>query len=179
MGIVIENIFNFIIYSFIGWIIENIYCYCTEGRFQNDGFLDGPYKPMYGIAVSLLVVFAEAFDTKMIMLILCMLIPTLVEYCSGYILNRGFNKIYWDYSNFKFNLHGYICLQFSLYWMILSFIGVYYIHPLIDNIFWRYDTLFVFIIPIIAIWFFLDLFFTVSRIDRRTFFNTVLRRAKT
>lgn len=35
-----EFLCNFIIYGFIGWIIENVFCYYNNRHFQNDGFLN-------------------------------------------------------------------------------------------------------------------------------------------
>lgn len=178
MGAAVENIFNIITYSFIGWIIENTYCYCTEARFQNDGFLYGPYKPMYGIAMALLIVFEEIFDHKILIIVLCLAIPTMVEYLSGFILKGFFDKVYWDYSGMKFNLNGYICLKFSIYWMILSFIGIYLVHPLIKLIFLSYIRFFFVLIPFIALWFVLDLFFTVTMEDKKNLLSIIFSRMK-
>ena len=47
-----EFLYNFFIYGFIGWIIENIFSYYIHGHFQKDGFLKGPFKPMYAIAMA-------------------------------------------------------------------------------------------------------------------------------
>lgn len=125
-------IFLFIIYSFIGWIIEKLYSFYTKNTLKNKGFLYGPLKPMYGIAMATLVIIYEIFHVnKILMLLLCFFLPSLVEYLSGYLLDHFFNKCYWDYSNLKYNLHGYVCLKFSLYWTFLSWIGVIYIHPVI------------------------------------------------
>lgn len=178
MDFILLVLFNFIFYSFIGWIIENIYCYFTQRRFQNDGFLYGPYKPMYGIAVSFLVGIAELFNSRSIMIILCFLIPTIVEYFSGYILKENFNKMYWDYSKLKYNLNGYICLEFSLYWTILSFIGIYYFHPLINKLYDNYLSFFSILIPILSIWFILDLFFTISLSEKKGLFKLIFNKAK-
>ncbi|MEW9934864.1 putative ABC transporter permease, partial [Clostridium butyricum] len=38
--------FTFIIYSFAGWIIEELYSKYSTGRFKKDGFLKEPLKPM-------------------------------------------------------------------------------------------------------------------------------------
>ena len=47
-----EFLYNFFVYGFIGWIIENIFSYYIHGHFQKDGFLKGPFKPMYAIAMA-------------------------------------------------------------------------------------------------------------------------------
>lgn len=101
--------FDFIIYSFLGWVIEELYCLFTNKTFKKDGFLSGPIKPMYGIAMTILVVLYEYLNIPVIyMMILFFIIPSIVEYISGYLLKKLFDKSYWSYSNLKYNLNGYI-----------------------------------------------------------------------
>jgi len=136
MNVLFYLSFNFIIYSFIGWIIEETYSFIITGKFKKDGFLNGPFKPMYGIAVTFLILCNEILDINGIPLILlCFLIPTTVEYISGCTLKHIFNKIYWDYSDLKYNIHGFVTLKFSLYWTLLSFIGIYFLQPAVYNIY--------------------------------------------
>lgn len=128
--------FNFILYSFIGWIIEEVYSFFITKEFKKEGFLIGPFKPMYGIATTFLILCSQVLNIDGIPLILlCFLIPTTVEYISGYILKHSFNKAYWDYSDLKYNLFGYVALRFSLYWTLLSFIGIQYLQPSIYNVY--------------------------------------------
>lgn len=96
MNVVFYLVFNFMFYSFIGWILEEGYSFSTTKKFQEDGFLIGPFKPMYGMAVMFLIICNELLEISVIPLILlCFLIPTTVEYISGYILKHSFNKVYW------------------------------------------------------------------------------------
>ncbi len=44
MNLINYTLFNFIVYSFIGWIIEEVYCFCITGKFKEDGFLIGPFN---------------------------------------------------------------------------------------------------------------------------------------
>ena len=36
---------------------------------------------------------------------------------------------WWDYSEYKLNFHGYICLRFYIYWGIACSLGLYVLHP--------------------------------------------------
>ena len=56
-----EFLYNFFIYGFIGWIIENAFCYYVNGHFQYDGFLKGPFKPMYAIAMAWILNYINAY----------------------------------------------------------------------------------------------------------------------
>lgn len=136
MNILYFIAFNLIIYSFVGWIIEELYCLVVNRKFKKDGFLRGPIKPMYGIAMCTLVLCYYVLNIRGItMAILCFLIPTAVEYVSGYLMKLLFNKTYWNYGGNRFNLNGHICLKFSLYWMILSVIGILFFQPILNNIY--------------------------------------------
>ena len=41
----------FVIYAFLGWILETVYCSVRERRFVARGFLYGPVCPNNGVAV--------------------------------------------------------------------------------------------------------------------------------
>lgn len=134
MNLFFYIMFNFILYSFIGWMLEEMYSFIITKKFNTDGFLISPLKPMYGTAFFLLVLSNERLSINGIPLIfLCFLIPTGIEYISGYILKKIFNKTYWDYSHLKYNINGLISLKFSLYWTTLSFAGICLLQPAIHN----------------------------------------------
>lgn len=139
-GVVYVNNYNlitylamsFFLYGFLGWVIENLFSYFAKGHFQEDGFLRGPFKPMYAIAMTILIFFAEVMKVNFfILLILCFIVPTVVEYVTGYIIRRYLHKDYWDYSTLNYNYQGLICLSFSVAWTVLTFIGVKYFQPYI------------------------------------------------
>lgn len=143
VGSLLYFLFNFFLYGFIGWIIENLYSYYKEGHFQEDGFLNGPFKPMYAIAMSIIIEVSRFIDSNNIfaLLLLCLVVPTVVEYITGILMKVYFNKVYWDYSDYKYNSRGIVCLKFSIYWTILTFIGVRYFQVYIV------DSLYSLIIP--------------------------------
>lgn len=165
MYLIFYMTFNFIIYSFIGWIIEELYSFAITKKFKKDGFLIGPFKPMYGIAVTLLVLCNEILGIDGISLILlCFLIPTTVEYISGYMLKHVFNKVYWDYSNFKYNIHGFVTLRFSLYWTLLSFVGIYYFQSAVNNLYTQEERFFNIGVIIGTIVLTVDLYLTLKKL---------------
>lgn len=167
MYLVMLLLFNFVIYSLFGWILENVYCYFIKGHFQKDGFLIGPFKPMYGFALSFLIAFKFIFNPNIfVMSLLCVIIPTTIEYLSGHMLKQNFNKTYWDYSNLKYNFQGLISARFSVYWTILSILTVYYIQPIINSFYYRFITAWVIIIPIITIEILLDLMFRINELKK-------------
>lgn len=129
-------LFNFFLYGFIGWIIENLFSYFVKGHFQEDGFLNGPFKPMYAIAMTIIIALYRIYSNTYYLIFIGIVIPTTVEYITGVAMCKYFNKKYWDYSEVKWNYQGIVCAIFSIYWTILTFIGVRYLQPYIaDNLY--------------------------------------------
>lgn len=134
MNVLFYLYFTFTLYSFLGWVIEELYSKYSRGKFKKEGFLKEPLKPMYGIAMTTLIVFYEILKINGVsFIILCFLVPTTIEYITGYILKNSFKLSYWDYSELRFNINGYVSLVFSCYWCILSYIGVVYLNPIISR----------------------------------------------
>lgn len=129
-------LFNFFLYGFIGWIIENLFSYFVKGHFQEDGFLNGPFKPMYAIAMTIIITLYKIYPNTYYLIFMGMVIPTTVEYITGIIMLKYFNKKYWDYSQVKGNYQGIVCVVFSVYWTILTFLGVRYLQPYIVDDFY-------------------------------------------
>lgn len=157
--------FNFILYSFIGWIIEEVYAFFITGDFQEDGFLNGPFKPMYGITVAIIAHSYNRFNLRgFLLLAVVLLVPTVVEYISGYGLLKFYEKEYWSYKNFRFNYNGIVCLRFSFYWSVLSLFGVYALLPITTFMFFEYQYMVVILIPSLLIYLMFDLVKTIQSV---------------
>ncbi len=130
-----EYLFYFLIYSFIGWCMEVAFVTVQEGKFVNRGFLNGPVCPVYGFGASAVVLLLSPIGENTFLLILgSIVVTTLVEYVTGWLLERIFHERWWDYSDQPFNIGGYVCLKASLGWGILCFLLYNHIHPLIARI---------------------------------------------
>ncbi|WP_027624238.1 putative ABC transporter permease [Clostridium lundense] len=125
----------FCIYSFLGWTLETIYATVKKGHFVNRGFLKGTFCPIYGFGALSLIVFLYPVYNNLILLFMCsVILTTLIEYFTGYILEKCFNSVWWDYSDVPFNLKGRICLSFSLFWGIISIFIIKIIHPIVAKL---------------------------------------------
>ncbi len=150
-------IFIFVIYSFLGWCLEEVFSYFVLGYFKKEGFLSVPFKPMYGIAISILVYMYEVLDlSKAVMTIFFIVIPTTVEYISGYLLKKYFDKVYWDYNDIKYNFQGLICLRFSLAWIGLSALTIFAIQPVISRIYLTFQGVLKYVAMILAAYIVID-----------------------
>jgi len=156
-------LFYFTVYSFLGWLLENSYSLVITRRFFKEGFFNGPFKPMYGFAPVLLVLLISQDTHWIIALFLCLVIPTLIEYVSGYLLHTYFHRRWWDYSNIPLQLHGHICLSFSFCWIFLSIICLRWIHPALTLIYEAINQYWIWVSPFVAVYFFAELIFSLRR----------------
>ena len=105
-----------------------------QKTFINRGFLLGPYCPIYGVGMCILYFICSSFDNSPLLVFISgIFFATLLEYLTGFLMEKLFHAKWWDYSHFPYNLQGYICLHISLAWGILSVIFICYIHPLIQT----------------------------------------------
>lgn len=124
-----QMVIIFALISFGGWVYETIYCSVVEGEFTKRGFLFGPTCPIYGIgALSVWLVLGQ-ISNPFIVFIIGGFLATVIEYSTGLFLERRFKKKWWDYSMFKFNLHGRICPQASAVFGAFSVTSVFVLVP--------------------------------------------------
>lgn len=124
----------FYIYCFFGWIFESTYVSLKQHHFVNRGFLRLPMLPLYGTgAVMMLWVSLPVKDNLLLVYFSGVVAATLLEYVTGYVMERLFKVRYWDYSSQKFNLHGYICLTSSIAWGFLTILMTEVIHKPIER----------------------------------------------
>ena len=127
--------YYFVIYSFMGWCIETVYATINKREFVNRGFLHGPFCPIYGFGTLSIIVLLKPIETNYIFLFLgSVFLTSFIEYITGYILETAFNSTWWDYSDNSYNLHGRICLSFSIIWGFVSMFILKVVHPYIDYI---------------------------------------------
>ena len=107
----VEKLFLwFLFYSFCGWVYESILVSILERRPVNRGFLNGPLCPIYGAgAVGAVVVLGQVHN-PLVVFLLSMVGASILEYVTSWVMEALFHARWWDYSDYKFNLNGRICL---------------------------------------------------------------------
>lgn len=138
--ILFEILTYFIIYSFLGWVMESVFRSIIEKKLINTGFLRGPFCPIYGIGAIIMLIFLQRFQDKPIFLFfIAITLLTAWEYIVGVVLEKLFNTKYWDYSNHKINFQGRICLTNSICWGFLGVGFVRYLHPFVEGLVSKID----------------------------------------
>lgn len=122
----------FMIYSFLGWLMEVIVTLWNKKKFVNRGFLIGPYCPIYGYGVILIVLLCSKNKTDILAVFLkAILICSILEYFTSFFMEKLFKIRWWDYSNKKFNINGRICLETMIPFGVLALAIIYLLHPLV------------------------------------------------
>lgn len=128
----------FCFYACAGWCMETVYCSILEKRFVPRGFLHGPLCPIYGVGVLLMILFFEPLkDNLVVFYLVSTVVMSAWEYFVGWFLETTTHMKYWDYSMYRFNLKGRICLWVCLVWGLLSYVCIFWIHPPVAALFDR------------------------------------------
>ena len=125
----------FIIYSFIGWIIDICDIYFKYKKMVNRGFMIGPYCPIYGVGVLLIIFLLKDYTNNFLVLfVLATVLCMILEYLTSYVMEKWFNARWWDYSDRKFNLNGRICLETTIPFGLGAMLVMYVVNPFLTNL---------------------------------------------
>ena len=132
----IPYIYCFFIFSFMGWILETVYCYCILSEFIKRGFLNSPICPIYGSGALILTIYLDNCKKKtgyLKLFLMFTIIFSFFEYIVGFTLDALFAARWWDYSNSKYNLNGRITWFNSLAWGVITILFARFLYPLIQK----------------------------------------------
>ncbi|MBN2881418.1 putative ABC transporter permease [Candidatus Woesearchaeota archaeon] len=130
----IKLLFLFALGCVSGWVIEEIFYLVTERKLLNRGFLTGPYLPIYGFGTIALYYLSSMNISLGLKLTLFVLSTTTIEFLGGFFFDKYYHLKLWDYSTKFLNIGGYVCAEYSFYWLILSSLFYKSIFPLLDGI---------------------------------------------
>ena len=126
----------FLIYSCLGWCVEVIYAAVTTGELVNRGFLNGPVCPIYGFGMILVLFALTPLEHSVLLLYIGgVILPSALELVGGWLLYKVYHTRWWDYSDYPFNIGGYICLEFCLLWGVGTLVMMKAVHPAIASLF--------------------------------------------
>jgi uncharacterized membrane protein len=148
----------FFLYCFIGWIIETTYVSVRSLHFVNRGFLRLPLLPLYGSGAIIMLWLSLPVKGNIVLVFLFgMAGASVLEYITGYLMERLFKMKYWDYSNNPFNINGYVCLGTSIAWGFLTIALTEVVHkPLEWLVLSLSSTVTISLVVVIAIVFLID-----------------------
>jgi len=153
----------FIIYSFIGWFCEVLYCSFGQKKFVNRGFLYGPICPIYGCGGIMIFAFLMPLSGNIFLLFFAsMIVTSAIEYFASWVMEKLFDAKWWDYSNYRFNIHGRICLLNSTLFGVMGVVAVRFVHPFILALLYQLNDFWTNFLALTFLSIFIvDLFFTL------------------
>lgn len=121
----------FMIYSFLGWLVDITGNYLSQRKIINRGVFIGPYCPIYGVGALLITFFLHLIPVNnyLFVFISCVFICAVLEYATSYVLEKLFHARWWDYSDEMFNLNGRICLKTMFPFGLLGILIFYVTNP--------------------------------------------------
>ena len=124
----------FIIYSFLGFVVETIYGALTKGVVESrQSCLIGPFCCIYGLGAMIMIPGLQKFKKSNWGLFIAGAIEgSLVEYVVSWVGEIFFQIKWWDYSNLPLNINGRICILFAIFWGLLALGLMRFINPYID-----------------------------------------------
>ncbi|MCI8575252.1 MAG: putative ABC transporter permease [Bacilli bacterium] len=128
MNLICTYILLFFIYSFAGWLLEVGCKLVSHHKFVNRGFLIGPYCPIYGFgALSITLLLKRYQNDWFTLFIMAMLLSSILEYATSFCLEKIFKTRWWDYSSYRFNINGRVCLEtlipFGLFGLFIMYVS--------------------------------------------------------
>ena len=130
---------NFLFFSILGHIFESILFLVLDNNGYS-GIFFGPWTPVYGLGIIIIILINKLIDKFNLNLTLKILLSffiyaiflSLIEYIGGISIEIFFHKIFWNYSNHKFNLGYYVSLEMTLLWGLISCIYLFVFKKIID-----------------------------------------------
>ncbi|HOV29470.1 MAG TPA: hypothetical protein PLD77_00050 [Candidatus Dojkabacteria bacterium] len=132
-----KYILIFLLFSFLGWIVDTTYSSLLKGQYKPSGYYENiPICPIYGIGgIIILSIFSilQSYPPQ-ITIITTTFAIIMLEYFGGIFCTVFLKEKLWDYSSSKFNIGGHIDLLHSFFWLVLITIVYMIIDPILPNI---------------------------------------------
>lgn len=116
LNFIMDNYIIFFVYAFIGWIYEVSWYLIVRHKFVNRGVLFGPYLPIYGFGILILLLILKRFMSKKhyssniiytsisIFTIVTFIITTIIEYTTPKIYSVSYYLEHYGFILFIINI---------------------------------------------------------------------------
>ena len=131
--------FYFFTFAFLGWILEILVVFTADGYLINPGVLLGPWLPIYGVAMMILVFLARRISGDGKLFLVSFFVAGVIEYGTSWYLEKAHHARWWDYSDLMFNINGRVCIPVLLGFAGLAVVAARYVVPKLDKIYARID----------------------------------------
>lgn len=127
--------FYFMLYAFGGWVVQGFYVGFKQHKFLNTGFYHGPYVPIFGVGCLLIIYVIDPLSMNPIWVFInTFVITSVLEYITSWYLQKKYHRLWWDYSEKPFNIHGRVCLLNSTLYGIAGIAVTFFAQPWIHDL---------------------------------------------
>ena len=134
-----------LLFCFGGWIYESIWVSMIEQNkgFVNRGFLFGPWIPIYGFGMFIIIPVIKKLKLKSIPSIFCLgaVLSATAELIGSYFVDIFIGKPLWNYSTYFGNFEGRIAVKPALTFGFLTVLGYFVAMPKLKEFQKNHDTL--------------------------------------
>lgn len=164
-------ILEFLIFSFIGGILDLLYNVATERKWSNTGYFKAPFCPIYGFSALVLIFLFKILSSwsSVVQILIASVALVAVEYVGGIFTEKVLKLKLWDYSASRFHLHSYIHPLHSFYWLVLTILFYYVLFPLTTFFELRVTVPEYFEIPFLALFIISALWLTIRKMPTQFF----------
>ncbi len=134
----------FLVSSFLGALIEMVYCHHIDGFWMNrSSLLYGTFSVVWGFGAVILTVTLQRLRDRNVLLLFAagFLIGGSYEYLCSVMSEIVFGTVFWDYSNMPLNIGGRTNVPYCAAWGLLGVIWMKGIYPLMDQYIEKIPTL--------------------------------------
>lgn len=127
----------FFIGSFIGVVIETLWCLITNFKIESrTGLIFGPFNPVYGFGAMLLtIVLGRLYKKRKIILFGAgFVIGGIFEYLCSIFQEKVFGSVSWDYSKMIFNINGRTNLVYCIFWGVIATAWIRWMMPRLSRV---------------------------------------------
>lgn len=149
----------FFLYSLVGYLLETG-LYLILNKPGNSGYLMGPWTPVYGIGIIIIILLYKVIDKyikknkfiKLLILFFCSaVILSVIEWLGGILIEKVFHYTCWNYSNLKFHIGKYVALELAVVWGLLAIFFIIFLKRISDYIIKRIPKYITYILVILFI----------------------------
>ena len=122
----------FFIGSFLGDIVETIFCRITAGVWMSRSSLVwGPFSIVWGMAIAFVTVLLYRYRDRpsMFLFLAGTVLGGAYEYLCSVMTELMFGTVFWDYSKIPFNLGGRINLLYCFFWGFAAVVWFKALYP--------------------------------------------------
>lgn len=124
----------FIIYSFLGWVVESIYMSFCNRKLTNRGFAFSPFCPIYAVGALAAYAILKPLANQYVPLYFAgAFLATALEYLTAVVMQNLLGNVWWDYTEKPFNYKGIICLESTIAWGFYTVFLFAFLHGFVER----------------------------------------------